>query len=178
MEDGVCGVGLIVMCNKKYLNILIFKYIFTLKKNLTPHPPLTHQSYGDIFMQLIVWKVGLLLMCIPIHTINCLKSWTINYMCTYSYNQWCEKLGYYSYGHVLVQLIVRRIRNMIVHMRVLFILVSSIVWIVVPAIVSMNILEPILPPIFSQLFLKRVWWSQVLTLLLMFAFCCLGYLLD
>ena len=72
-------------------------------------------------MQLIVWKVGLLLMCIPIHTINCLKSWTINYMCTYSYNRLCEKLGYYSYGHVLVQLIVRRIRNMIVHMRVLFI---------------------------------------------------------
>ena len=94
---------------------------FHFKKNLTPHPPLTHQSYGDIFMQSIVWKVGLLLMCIPIHTINCLKSWTINYMCTYSYNRLCEKLGYYSYGHVLVQLIVRRIRNMIVHMRVLFI---------------------------------------------------------
>ena len=60
-------------------------------------------------------------MCLPIHAIDCLKSWTINYMCTYSCNRLCEKLDYYSYGHVLVQLIVRRIRNMIVHMRILFI---------------------------------------------------------
>ena len=60
-------------------------------------------------------------MCILIHAIDCLKSWTINYMCTYSCNRLCEKLNYYSYGHVLVQLIVRRIRNMIVHMRILFI---------------------------------------------------------
>ena len=42
-------------------------------------------------------------------------------MYTYSCNRLCEKLNYYSYGHVLVQLIVRRIRNMIVHMRILFI---------------------------------------------------------
>ena len=42
-------------------------------------------------------------------------------MCTYSCNRLCEKLNYYSYGHVLVQLIVQRIRNMIVHMRILFI---------------------------------------------------------
>ena len=45
-------------------------------------------------------------------------------MCTYSCNQLCEKLHYYSYGHVLVQLIVRRIRKMIVHMRILFIVLD------------------------------------------------------
>ena len=42
-------------------------------------------------------------------------------MCTYSCNRLCEKLDYYSYDHAIVQLIVRRIRNMIVHMRILFI---------------------------------------------------------
>ena len=42
-------------------------------------------------------------------------------MCTYSCNRLCEQLDYYSYGNALVQLIVQRIRYMIVHMRILYI---------------------------------------------------------
>ena len=81
-----------------------------------------YYSCGDLFVQLIVLKVSLLLMCQPIHAIDCVKSQTITYVGTYSCNRLCEKSDYYSCGTLFMQSIIRRIRNIIVHLMILFII--------------------------------------------------------
>ena len=58
----------------------------------------------------------------PIHAIDCVKCYTITRVGTYSCNQLCEKSDYYSCGNLFMQSIVIRIRNIIVHLMILFII--------------------------------------------------------